>query len=508
MKSNFSGQKVILCILDGWGISKYPSKSDAIYMAKTYNYDKIINKYPNTLLIASENQVGLPKKQFGNSEVGHMNIGAGRIINQDLLRINKSISSGELEKNDKLKKLKKKKRIHLIGLVSDGGVHGHIDHLLEIIKLLNTDNNELLIHCITDGRDSNPTDGIKHIENLNNLVNSQSNSRICSISGRYFSMDRDNRWERTELAYKAIIEGNTKKTFDDPVKIIEESYNDSLTDEFLEPVVNNNFDGSKNGDALLITNYRADRVRQLLTSLVDDKFLFFKRKKIVNFSHKLGLTQYSKRLSRNIDWLFGPNSVDNTLGKILSNEGLDQLRIAETEKYAHVTYFFNGGAEEKYRGEDRILIPSPRVKTYDVIPEMSCFHLTNEVIKNIKKNHYEFILINFANPDMVGHTGNLSATIKAVQAVDDCLGQIYKVCNENRYTLVITSDHGNADLMQNKENNSICTTHSLNPVPFMICSKKKLTLRKGILADIAPTILEIMDIKKPSEMSGRSIIIP
>ena len=506
MKSNFSGQKVILCILDGWGISKYPSKSDAIYMAKTYNYDKIINKYPNTLLIASENQVGLPKKQFGNSEVGHMNIGAGRIINQDLLRINKSISSGELEKNDKLKKLKKKKRIHLIGLVSDGGVHGHIDHLLEIIKLLNTDNNELLIHCITDGRDSNPTDGIKHIENLNNLVNSQSNSRICSISGRYFSMDRDNRWERTELAYKAIIEGNTKKTFDDPVKIIEESYNDSLTDEFLEPVVNNNFDGSKNGDALLITNYRADRVRQLLTSLVDDKFLFFKRKKIVNFSHKLGLTQYSKRLSRNIDWLFGPNSVDNTLGKILSNEGLDQLRIAETEKYAHVTYFFNGGVEEKYNGEERILIPSPRVKTYDMCPEMGSYEMTKKLVEQIKTKNYEFILVNYANTDMVGHTGNFDATVKAVEVIDRCIGEIYKTAKINDYILVLTSDHGNADQMRYSSDNSICTTHSMNPVPLIICSEKNFNLKKGCLADIAPTILELMKIDKPKEMTGISRI--
>ena len=508
MKNNVKSRKVFLCILDGWGVGEECLNSNAIHLAKTPNYNKMLRNYPNTLLLASENEVGLPKKQFGNSEVGHMNIGAGRIMDQDLLRINKSIFSGELKKNKKLQSLKNNcKKIHIVGLISEGGVHGHIDHLIEIIKILSSDSNQIFIHCITDGRDAGPTDGIKQIKRLMQIIENKKNTHISSITGRYYTMDRDNRWDRTELAYRAIVEGKGKKKFTDPSDLIRKSYKSFLTDEFLQPSNHENYKGIEHGDGFVITNFRTDRVRQFLTSLFDEDFVSFERENIVNCSKKLGFVKYSKRLEKSLDTVFESSTISNTLGKIISENGFNQLRIAETEKYAHVTYFFNGGAEDKYLREDRIVIPSPRVKTYDIIPQMSCYELTKKVVKNIKKNYYEFILLNFANPDMVGHTGNIKATIEAVEAVDECLGKVYESCQEFDYNLLVTADHGNADLMFDKENNSICTTHSLNPVPFIICSKHKIKLCNGILADIAPTILEIMEIPKPKEMTGQSRII-
>ena len=507
MKNNVSQNRVFLCVLDGWGVAQNYHNYSAIIRGNTPNYDQMVEEYPNTLLVASENEVGLPKKQFGNSEVGHLNIGAGRIVDQDLIRINKSIMSGDLKKNKKLQNLKNNcKRIHIVGLVSDGGVHGHIDHLVEILKILNSDSNEIFIHCITDGRDAPPTDGKNHLKNLTEIIENINNASISSISGRYYCMDRDNRWDRTEIAYRAIVEGKCVREYSNPLKMIEKSYDESLTDEFLPPCISEEYKGFEKNDGFIITNFRADRVRQFLTALCDADFSIFEREKKVELSEQLGLIQYSKRLDKILDSVFGSTLVSNTLGKIISEHGLNQLRIAETEKYAHVTYFFNGGAEEKYDREDRIVIPSPRVKTYDLIPEMSCYKLTEKVSTLIQKKHYEFILLNFANPDMVGHTGNLDATIKAVEAVDKCLGKIHKLCNEFNYTLVVTADHGNADLMFDKENNSICTTHSLNPVPLIVC-KQGLNLNKGILADIAPTILDLMKINKPLDMTGQSRII-
>ena len=497
-------EKIILCILDGWGLAP-ETKGNSIYHAKTENFTKISNNYPNSKLYASENYVGLPIGQFGNSEVGHMNIGAGRIILQDYLRISESIKKDELSNNENLKKLLNcSNRIHLIGLLSPGGVHGHEDHLFYLIEKLKI---ELFIHCILDGRDSSPTVGVKSMQKLQNIIKNYENIKIASISGRYYALDRDNRWERINKAYNVIINGNEINTYNkDPIKAIQKSYDNSLTDEFFIPLNFNNYNGVLDGDGLLITNFRSDRVRELLTAIFDEDFDCFKRKKKNRFSYALSMTEYSRKLKKFIEPIFKSQKIDQTLGEVLDNVGLRQLRIAETEKYAHVTYFFNGGVEEKFKKESRILIPSPRIKTYDQKPEMSSEELTIELIEKIKSQQYDFILVNYANTDMVGHTGNLSATIKSVEAVDLCLGKLVKASENAGYTLVVTSDHGNADLMLDK-NNEPCTTHSKNKVPIIIITNNdKINLREGCLADIAPTILDIMGLDKPLKMKGNSLI--
>ena len=499
-------KKIILCIMDGWGISNQ-SRNNAIHYADTKNYDYFLKNYPNTELVASEKGVGLPTNQFGNSEVGHMNIGAGRVILQDILRINESIKHGRMSNNPKLNKIKEScQNIHILGLISSGGVHGHIDHLIAIIDILKENKNKIFIHCILDGRDTAPTSGIKFMKVLLDKINESENISVASISGRYFTMDRDNRWERVEQAYNSIISGISKNKFTCPIDAIQKSYDSALTDEFFQPISNKNYSGCKDNDAFIITNYRADRVREILSSIFDEQFDFFPRKTKINFSYKIGLVEYSKRLSKSLDSLFTNPRINNTLGQLLAQLNLKQLRIAETEKYAHVTYFFNGGVEEKYNGEERILIPSPRVKTYDMCPEMGSYEMTKKLVEQIKTKNYEFILVNYANTDMVGHTGNFDATVKAVEVIDRCIGEIYKTAKINDYILVLTSDHGNADQMRYSSDNSICTTHSMNPVPLIICSEKNFNLKKGCLADIAPTILELMKIDKPKEMTGISRI--
>ena len=504
MKSKTINKKVILCILDGWGIAP-KSRSNAITSSKKKNYDYLLSRFPNTILNASEIDVGLPKGQFGNSEVGHMNIGSGRAIKQDILRIYDAIDNGYLKDNQELKDLKKKsKRIHVIGLLSPGGVHGHEDHLFALIDLLANTSKDIFIHCILDGRDSSPKSGINSMRKLKEKIYNKPNVKIGTISGRYYALDRDNRWERIELAYRAIVEGKSRNFFLDPIEAIEKSYNNSLTDEFFIPVKIGNYNYIQDDDGLLITNFRADRVREILTSMFDENFMHFKRKKI-NFSKSLGLIEYSRKINKYMDSLFKPVLVKNTLGEVLSEKKIKQMRMAETEKYAHVTYFFNGGNEKQFEYEDRILIASPRVNTYDQKPEMSAFELTEKIQAQIKKNKYDFLLINYANPDMVGHTGVFSATIRAIETVDSCLGQLYKVAKNNGYILIVTSDHGNADCMI--ENSGIpCTTHTTSPVPFIICTNDKIKLKKGCLADIAPSILDIMDIDKPCEMKGKTLI--
>ena len=498
-------KKVLLCILDGWGISE-ESSFNAISEAKTNNFDKIIKKYGMIKLFASEDKVGLPEGQFGNSEVGHMNIGAGRVILQDILRIDKGLMNGYIENHESIKEIQSNcERIHLCGILSDGGVHGHQDHFFKMIRIFEKSNKEVLLHCFLDGRDSSPISGLENMKKLNEIIKKNKKIKVVSVCGRFFSMDRDNRWDRIEKAYKVIIEGNGEKK-KDCIKAIQESYLNKVTDEFFKPINLDNYDGVKQGDGFFITNYRADRVRELLTAIFDENFTEFNRKKVANFFKPTSMIEYSKRLKKKISSIIKPLIIKKSLGEILSTNDLNQLRITETEKYAHVTYFFNGGIEETFNKEQRVLIPSPRVETYDKKPEMSAFELTSELEKNIELNKYEFILTNFANPDMVGHTGNLKATIKAIEVVDKCLGRILKKCIEKNYILIVTSDHGNADLMFDKENNSICTTHTLNPVPLIVC-KQGFSLTKGILADIAPTVLELMKINKPTDMTGKSRII-
>ena len=497
-------RKVLLCILDGWGLGK-KNKYNAIEVAKTENFDAIAKKFDMGKLYASEKKVGLPIGQFGNSEVGHMNIGSGRIILQDILRIDKSLKNGNIENNfNFLKMLRESQRVHLLGILSSGGVHGHQDHLFKIIEILGK-KKEVLLHCFLDGRDSSPVSGYNNMSVLMEKIKKKKNIKIASICGRFYSMDRDNRWDRINLAYKAIIEGSAEQQ-KNPLKSIKESYAEKITDEFFKPKNFSNYSGVKKNDGFFITNYRADRVRELLTAIFDKQFNNFKRNKIADFSSAISMVEYSKRLKKKITPLIQPLLIENNLGEILSKKKLNQLRIAETEKYAHVTYFFNGGVEESYEGEDRVLIPSPRVETYDQSPEMSALELTDELINRIKKNKYNLIVTNFANTDMVGHTGNFKATIKAVETVDSCIGKILEQCKKNGYTLIITSDHGNADLMYDEKKSIPCTTHSINPVPFIICEKVKLKKKEGILADIAPTILDLMKLEKPDNMNGCSLL--
>jgi 2,3-bisphosphoglycerate-independent phosphoglycerate mutase len=388
--------------------------------------------------------------------------------------------------------------------LSSGGVHGHQDHLFKIIEILGK-KKEVLLHCFLDGRDSSPVSGYNNMSVLMEKIKKKKNIKIASICGRFYSMDRDNRWDRINLAYKAIIEGSAEQQ-KNPLKSIKESYAEKITDEFFKPKNFSNYSGVKKNDGFFITNYRADRVRELLTAIFDKQFNNFKRNKIADFSSAISMVEYSKRLKKKITPLIQPLLIENNLGEILSKKQLNQLRIAETEKYAHVTYFFNGGVEESYEGEDRVLIPSPRVETYDQSPEMSALELTDELINRIKKNKYNLIVTNFANTDMVGHTGNFKATIKAVETVDSCIGKILEQCKKNGYTLIITSDHGNADLMYDEKKSIPCTTHSINPVPFIICEKVKLKKKEGILADIAPTILDLMKLEKPYNMNGCSLL--
>ena len=498
-------KKVMLCILDGWGEAE-SSSYNAISEAKKNNFDQIVNKYGMIKLFASEQQVGLPNGQFGNSEVGHMNIGAGRVILQDILRIGKGFENGYIENHQTIKEIKLNcKRIHICGLLSDGGVHGHQDHLFKMVEIFKKTDLEILLHCFLDGRDSSPISGLENVKKLSEMIKNNKNIKIVSLCGRFFSMDRDNRWDRIEKAYKAIIEGTAekKKNF---IQAIQESYNNKVTDEFFKPISHDGYDGVKPGDGFFITNYRSDRVRELLTAIFDEKFNEFERKKTANFFMPSSMVEYSKRLKKKISPIIKPLKIIKSLGEVLSKNGLSQLRITETEKYAHVTYFFNGGVEESFNKEERILIPSPRVETYDKKPEMAAFELTAELEKRIDSEKYEFILTNFANPDMVGHTGNLKATIKAIEIVDQCLGKIFEKCIKKNYILIITSDHGNADLMFNLNESIKCTTHSINPVPFIICGDYKFNKRNGTLADIAPTILKIMNLKIPDEMEGTALI--
>ena len=496
-------KKVLLCILDGWGIGE-KNKNNAIHIAKTKNFDYLAKKYGFIKLDASETEVGLPKGQFGNSEVGHMSIGAGRVILQDILRINKAFDNGVFKENKLIKKIKEKsKRIHLVGLLSDGGVHGHQDHLLKLIDIFK--DCKVLVHGILDGRDTSPISGVENVKFLQKKIKDYDNVKIASLSGRFYAMDRDNRWERIEKAYRAIINGDLKKTscF---IQSIKNSYTEHITDEFFPPLNHISYKGAQDGDGFIITNYRADRVRELITSIFDKNFDEFKRKNYIKFFSPTSMVEYSKRIKKIVTPLLESHHVKNSLGEIISENKLKQLRIAETEKYAHVTYFFNGGIEDSFDGEDRVLIPSPRVETYDTKPEMAAFEVTSELVNRISKKNYDFIVTNFANTDMVGHTGNLSATIKAVETLDNCLGNLYNACKKNGYTLIVTSDHGNADMMFDNNKDTPCTTHSLNPVPFIICESYNFSSKKGKLSDIAPTILKLLGIPRPDDMNGRPLI--
>lgn len=505
---------VMLAILDGFGISSI-KEGNAINAAKMNNYNSILSEYPNTQLGASGLSVGLPEGQMGNSEVGHLNIGAGRIIYQALTRITKAIEDGDLAKNEALLKAIKNVKnnnssLHFMGLLSDGGVHSHIEHLKGLIKLACENNiKKVYVHAFLDGRDTAPNSAPSFIAEIEDYMSEIGVGAIATVSGRYYAMDRDKRWERVQLAYDALVLGKGEQA-DSAMEAVEKSYNDNKTDEFVLPTVIIK-DGKptsiiKDEDSVVFFNFRPDRARQLTRAINDKIFEGFKRE-ILNLTF-VTMTEYDSTIE-NVEIAFKPEIYYNTLGEYLANLGKTQLRIAETEKYAHVTFFFNGGIEEAYKNEDRVLIPSPKVATYDLKPEMSAYEVTEEVLKRIDSDKYDMIVLNYANPDMVGHTGVLDAAVKAVETVDECLGKVVDKILEKNGSIFITADHGNSEQMMDYSTGGPFTAHTTNLVPFVYVSRdaKGKELREGgVLADIAPTILTEMGLQIPKEMTGKSII--
>lgn len=501
--------KTLLLILDGWGIPEDKSHS-APDIANTPNFDNLLDSYSSAQLLTHEENVGLPSGQMGNSEVGHIHIGAGRIVSQDLLKINNSIESGEFSKKENFIDIinyikKSKKNVHLIGLLSDGGVHSHISHLKEILNTLSPIKKNLFIHAFTDGRDVDPRSGLNFINQIEEHTKKTGGS-LASVIGRYYSMDRDHRWDRTKKAYDLLINNVGLKT-QNIIETITDFYNNGITDEFIEPVVitdNNNNPISKidDNDVIVFFNYRSDRGRQL-TSLICEKNNNQLDLKPLNVKFYT-LTNYDNSFE-NVIPIFYNENLKNTLGEILSKNNKSQLRIAETEKYPHVTFFLNGGREKPFDKEKRVLCPSPKVATYDLKPEMSAFDVSQKAISEIINNSPDFICLNFANPDMVGHTGNIDASIKACETIDDLLGPLINAANKLNYVSIIIADHGNCEKMKN-EDGSPNTSHTTNPVPIILVDKNKRNVKNGILSDIAPTVLEILGIEKPLEMTGNSLI--
>ncbi|AIL12784.1 phosphoglyceromutase [Candidatus Paracaedimonas acanthamoebae] len=509
MKDNHS--PIILCILDGWG-HREEINHNAIAQAKTPNFDRFLKNYPHSLLKASAHDVGLPEGQMGNSEVGHMNIGAGRIIMQDLPRIDAALNNNEIIHLTEFQNFTKKVQegtgvVHLLGLLSPGGVHSHQNHIIALAKAFANEGLIIYLHLFLDGRDTSPNSGKEYLKHLVNEIDTIPSIKIATIGGRYFGMDRDKRWDRVEKAYQ-VITAAQGPIFNDPLTYVEENYTSKITDEFIPPALFQDYQGMHDGDGLFIANFRADRVRQILSALVLQDFQNFQRSKIVKFSAALGLVEYSENLNNYCSALFSAIEIHNSLGEVVANAGFKQLRIAETEKYAHVTFFFNGGQEAPFPQEDRILVPSPKVATYDLQPEMSAKEVTQELISAIHKTSYDLVVVNYANTDMVGHSGDLKASIQAVECVDQCLGELEKAVLSLNGTLLITADHGNAEQVYDEILKEAHTAHTMNPVPFL-CINNALQgafLSDGKLSDIAPTILEILGLPKPPQMTGKSLL--
>ena len=502
-------QPLALIILDGFGCRE-ETKGNAIAAARTPHLDHLMACCPHTRIGASGMDVGLPDGQMGNSEVGHTNIGAGRIVYQELTRITKSFDEGEALGNPALTAAMENARrpgqaLHLMGLLSDGGVHSHIRHLYGLMEMARRFAVErVYLHCFMDGRDVPPTSGIEFIAALQQKIKELGLGQIATVSGRYYAMDRDNRWERVKLAYDAIVNGEGNKD-PDPVAVMQKSYGAGVTDEFIVPTVVTEGAGIKAGDSVIFFNFRPDRARELTRTLVDPDFAGFEREKGFFPLTYICMTQYDATMP-NVEVAYRPESLANTLGEYLSRLGKTQLRIAETEKYAHVTFFFNDGVEAPYEGEDRVLIPSPKVATYDLQPEMSAYAVTDEAVRRIESGRYDVIILNYANCDMVGHTGVFEAAVKAVEAVDTCLGRLLAALEKAGGRAFLTADHGNADQMAD-ENGAPFTAHTTNPVPFVAIGFGDVTLRSGgRLADIAPTMLQAMGLPQPEEMTGRSLL--
>ena len=499
-------KKAGLIILDGWGIGA-KDDSDGVFLAKTPFFDNLINQYPNAHLTTFGKEVGLPDGQMGNSEVGHLNIGAGRIVYQDLLRINNAIEDGSFFKNPQLLKAirtatNNKSAIHLMGLVSEGGVHSSLNHLLSLCSFLKENfSGRVYIHGFSDGRDCGPTTGIESFEKLHHHIHN-SNIVLSSIIGRYYAMDRDQRWERIKKAYDLLIDG-TGEIKEDYSTAFKESYSKEITDEFLEPVkIKDNNGTILDNDLVVCFNFRTDRCRQITTALTQSNLSEHGMK--IKPLHFYTMTNYDKTF-KNIEVIYDKDNLSMTLGEVLSNNNKKQLRIAETEKYPHVTYFFSGGREQVFDGESRIVVSSPKVATYDLQPEMSAEKVASSTVDFLKEKRPDFLCLNFANPDMVGHTGVQNAIINACETVDNCLKKVVNSLMELDYSVIIIADHGNADKLKNKDG-SPHTAHTLNMVPVIVLDQNVKVVQNGKLADIAPSILKLMEIEKPKEMSGESII--
>jgi len=502
---------VVLCILDGWG-HREETADNAIAQAETPTWDRLLRDCPHTLIETSGGDVGLPNGQMGNSEVGHMNLGAGRVVMQDLPRIDAAVADGSLARNPALTgfidRLKASAgTCHLMGLMSPGGVHSHQDHMVALVKAVTAAGVPVVVHALMDGRDTPPKSGKGFLERFLKDVASVDACRVGVVSGRYYAMDRDNRWDRVTLAYNAIVDGVGQASADTGPAGIQAAYDAGETDEFIKPIVVGGYAGMADGDGLLMANFRADRAREILAALLNPAFDGFERDRVVSFAAAAGMAEYSKDHNAWMDTLFPPESLSHILGEVVSEAGLTQLRIAETEKYAHVTFFFNGGEETTFPGEERILVPSPKVATYDLQPEMSAPEVTDRLVDAIEAERFDLVILNYANGDMVGHSGILEAAVKAAEAVDGCLARLEAAVNKAGGTMLVTADHGNLEMMRDPVTGEPHTAHTVGPVDALLVNGPAgARLHEGRLADVAPTLLSLLGLPKPAEMTGRSLM--
>jgi 2,3-bisphosphoglycerate-independent phosphoglycerate mutase len=502
----------LLCILDGWGWRPDHAADNAIAAAATPNYTRLLAECPHALLATSGGAVGLPKGQMGNSEVGHMNIGAGRVVAQDLPRIDVAIEDGSLARRPVLLALIDKAKaagraVHIMGLLSPGGVHSHQDQIAALVRIISEAGVPVFVHAFLDGRDTPPKSARGFVEKFLKDIDGLAGVRLATLSGRYYAMDRDKRWDRVEKAYNAIIDAAGRR-FDDAASALDASYAGGVTDEFVLPCILGDYAGVEEGDALLFANFRADRAREISTSLLDKSFDGFPRTRVARFGAAAGLTEYSDALKPLMASVFPPEDVRETLGEVIAEHQLKQLRIAETEKYAHVTFFLNGGREDQFAGEDRILVPSPKVATYDHKPEMSAYQVTDKLEEAIASGKYDLIVCNYANPDMVGHTGVMAAAVKAVDTIDECLGRLRLALEKAGGLMLLTADHGNIEMMQDPQTHEPHTAHTTLDVPVIVFGAPAgVGVKNGRLADVAPTMLDLMGLDKPALMTGHSLLV-
>ncbi len=508
MMEHLRRRPVVLCILDGWGY-RQTNENNAIFLGNTPRIDHLWAASPHGLISTCGEDVGLPEGQMGNSEVGHMNIGAGRIVMQDLPRIDQAIETGDLANNtaliDFIGKLKHSGgQVHLMGLLSPGGVHSHQRHMAELANILDAAGLSVLVHAFLDGRDTPPRSALAYVEEFQRAA---PKAGIVTVSGRYYAMDRDQRWDRVKLAYETLVDANGVPA-KDAIAAIEASYISEVDDEFVEPSVLTGHKGIQDGDGLLLANFRADRVRQILRALLSPEFDGFERRRRPQLAAVLGMTEYADDLTAIMASLFPPVDLRDTLGEVVAGAGLRQLRIAETEKYAHVTFFLNGGREQEFPGETRILVPSPKVATYDLQPEMAAEEVTDRLVEAIEGQEYDLIVVNYANGDMVGHTGNLTAAIHAVETVDACVGRVADAVSAVGGVLVVTADHGNVETMRDRDSGQVHTAHTHNPVPILLHGAPDWAgdVEDGRLSDLAPTVLKLMGLPQPAAMTGRCLL--